>query len=182
MPSKTKLDVRFLLDLKDDSMGGCMGGAYFIATFEASVYVPGQGLTFPQYRDEPGRELVGLIMRAQLDRSASDFYGWRPTFKPYEVTLENVDSMRTVLHRIDKRTRALAERFGWPHDLAAYMGHAAETLGVTDRQPFGRRVTGNSDINGTGWRWMDVDNLRHHIATEAGAWRVKHGYAEPAAA
>lgn len=182
MPTKPKPDVRFILDLKDDSMGNCMGGAYFIATLEAAICQPNGELTFPQYRDEPGRELVGLVIRAQLDRCAGDFYGFRPTFKPYEVTLENADSMLKVLRRIDKRTRELAERFGYPRDLAAYMGHIADALGADHRQPFCRRVTGDSDMSGTGYRWMDVDYLRDHLATAASEWRTKHGYTITAAA
>lgn len=179
---KPKPDVRFILELKDDHMAESIGGSYLIATFEAAIDVPGEGLTFPQYRDEPGRELVGLIIRAQLDRCAGTFYGFRPTFKPFEVTLENVASMKAVLERIDRKVRALNDRFGYPHDLAAYMGYVAEALGVTDRQPFCRRVSGSADMNGTGKRWMDVDSLRSHLDTEATAWRTKHGYTITAAA
>lgn len=177
MPAKIKPDVRFILRLEDRH-------DYLIATFEAAVKVASGALEFPQYRDEPGRELVDLTVRAQLDpsRTSGEFYGWRPAFKPWELDLDRAESMVKVLRQVDRRLRELSDRFGWPQDLAAFMGHMADAVGATTKQPFARRATGDHDITGTGYRYMDVDDLRHHLADQGEKWLVKHGYRREMAA
>lgn len=167
---KPKPDVRFILHLEDQH-------DYLIATFHASVKVASGALEYPQYRDEPGRELVDLVVRAQLDRTrtAGEFYGWRPTFKPWELDLERAESMVKVLRHVDRHLRDLSDTFGWPQDLAAFMGHMASAVGTTSKQPFARRTTGDQDITGTGYRFMDVDDLRHHLGDQAKQWLVRHG-------
>lgn len=177
MPAKIKPDVRFILHLEESH-------EYLIATFHAAVKVPSGALEYPQYRDEPGRELVDLIVRAQLDRrrASGEFYGWRPVFKPWELDLERAESMVKVLRNVDRRLRELSDRFGWPQDLAAFMGHMADAVGATSNQPFARRATGDHDITGTGYRYMDVDDLRRHVSDQASQWLVKHGVTVVAAA
>jgi hypothetical protein len=167
---KIKPDVRFIVQVDDQN-------DYLIATFHAAVKVPSGALEYPQYRDEPGREFVDLVVRSQLDRTrtSGEFYGWRPTFKPWELDLERAESMVKVLRSVDRRLRELSDRFGWPQDLAAFMGHMADAVGATSTRPFARRATGDQDITGTGYRYMDVDDLRRHLAEQANEWLVKHG-------
>lgn len=165
---KPKPDVRFIVNLKSESSD------YLIFTAHAAI-MEGRGPCFPQYSDEPGYELVDLEARAQLDAHSTSMYGWRAEFKPFTVDKAKAESMLKVLRLIDKRLDALAERFGSPQDLADYMARLAEALGATERQCFARHVKGDQDMNGTGYRWMDTDYLRHHISTEVTRWRVVKG-------
>lgn len=167
---KSKPDVRFITTIKSESIGD----PYLIFGAEVGV-MEGHELCFPQYRDDPGVELVDLTVRAQMDSHSTAFYGWGATFKPYSVNLAKAESMVKVLRSIDKRLAALSERYGYEQDLAAYMARLAEAVGATESMSFARRVKGEQDMNGTGYRWMNTDYLRSWIDTEVKAWRVQRG-------
>jgi len=176
-PKAEKPDTRFITNLEDQHCGG-FGGSYLIFTAEVCVQT-WEGPRFPSfstYSPEPGSELTGLVVRAQLDSTAKGFYGFRAEFKPYAVDLGMAESMVKVLRKIERRMSDLATRFGYPADLAAYMGHLASALDASQSHCFGQRVKGDADINGTGYRWMDVDWLRVQTNKEADEWRTKHGY------
>jgi hypothetical protein len=107
-----------------------------------------------------------------------DWYGWRVSYaEPYRVELPEAEAMVTVLRRIDRGMRRLAERYGSPADLAAFMSHLADVLGCRTAA-FGRRVTAEHDFDGTGYRWMDADALRYWLGSETRTWDAAHGTAE----
>jgi hypothetical protein len=134
--------------------------------------------------EDPGtavRALHNLTVSAQTDGSHHGFYGYEVTYTPREVTLRTAETMLPVLRRLDKRMTALADRFGRPQDLAGFLAHLADALGLGG-QPFMRPLNaGEADYEGTGYRAMDADGLRWWLADETAKWRERHGIETPAA-
>jgi hypothetical protein len=134
--------------------------------------------------EDPGaavRALKGLTVRAQTDGSSHGFYGYEIVYKLDEVPLRTAETMLPVLRRLDKKMTALADRFGRPQDLAGYLAHLADALGLGG-QPFMRPLNADeADYEGTGYRAMDADGLRWWIADETAKWRERHGIETPAA-
>lgn len=180
MPKKAeKPTLRIVVATEDQ---GDSFSRYLIFTGHVYVLSDAGELLNPQSSWDPGYEIADLTVRAQMHPNGAGFYGYRAEYKPFCVDLAKAESMTRVLRRIGKRMTELDGRFGYVQDLPTFMGRLAEALAITERQCFARRVRGDADINGTGYRWMDVDNLRCHLDTEVAAWCSRHGYTVETAA
>lgn len=78
-----------------------------------------------------------LTVRGQCNPFAKDekpyFYGYRVHFANIDVVTENyAESMLRVLRMINRKMAKLADRFGYPQDLASYLLHLADVLGITE--------------------------------------------------
>jgi hypothetical protein len=178
---KPKPDLRLITRFEDQNHG--CGDLYLIFTAEVATMTD-DGLRYP-YLHETGGEFTGLSVRAQLHaRHSSGMYGYAAEFRGTNgLDLRTLRSMATTLARVDRKMAALVERFGYPVDLAAYLSNLADSIGVTTKYCFGQHIgRGETDITGTGYRWMEATYLRNHIETQIAAWRTKHGLTVPAAA
>jgi len=125
--------------------------------------------------------LKGLRVKAQIDDHSGRFYGYRVHFDIEQLDLREAERVIPVLRRLDKRMTALADRFGHPRDLTAFLAHLADAMGLSGKS-FVRRVTDDADYEGHGHRSMDADALRYWLDGQAQDWRKRHGIAEPAGA
>ena len=125
--------------------------------------------------------LKGLRVKAQIDDHSGRFYGYRVHFDIEQLDLAKAERVIPVLRRLDKRMTALADRFGHPRDLTAFLAHLADAMGLSGKS-FVRRVDAEQDIEGHGHRSMDADALRYWLDGQAQDWRKRHGITEPAGA
>jgi len=182
MTATPKADARFIIDVKDESS---FGDAFLRFTANIAV-MTGEGLrnpSFDSWRDEPGGHLADLSVRAQVSAGldGGGFYGYRAEFTPFSVNLALATSMAKVLRSIDRKLEAAADRRGSPVDLADYMSRLAEAIGATESWCFARRTQASHELDGSGFRWMDTDALRHHLNDQIDQWRTRHHIVRSAA-
>lgn len=182
MPSKPKPDLRFTITVKDEPS---FGDPFLMFSAHVVYVLPGEGVRSPLFgsdREHGAHEFDSMLVSAQMSAGFGDaFYGYDAHFhQPFAVRLSQAEAMVRILRRVERRLGDLAGRFGYPEDLAAYMGRVAEAIGCPESRCFGIRSSESWD--GTGYRWQDVDGLRHHLRREIKTWQDKHGIATPAAA
>lgn len=169
MPAKPKSDVRFSITFEESH-------EYLHCHVEAWVMTD-DGLRRALYRFDEGWNIADLVVRGQVDRLSTHLYGYRASFRPYDVDLDRAEMMVKTLRLIERNMAKLQERLGYPTDMAGFLSHLALALDTTETRCFGRRVPKGSaqDMNGTGYRWMDTDDLRRHITDEIEKWRTAYG-------
>ena len=124
------------------------------------------------------RALAGLRVKAQADNHADghSFYAYKVAYDG-DMDLRKMDAAHPVLRRIDKRMTVLADRFGHPRDLPAFLAHLADALLPKTPRPFIRRVEDGNDFEGTGYRSMDAAGLRYYLDGALAEWRKSAGTA-----
>lgn len=106
-------------------------------------------------------EWDSFTLTAQADGPAG-WYGWHAEFRePFAVDLARAQAMVTVLRRTETRLRRLAGQFGQPAGIAEWAARVYAATGGDLLRPYGRH-TGScaSDLNDSGWQWMDSEDLR----------------------
>lgn len=180
-PKAPKPDIRIIVSAKDTS-----DREQAFMTFEAHVaYTSPRGLLNPlagSNRGDGVEHLADLIVTAQIDPSGSSdclsrWYGYSVEAKPYIVDLRRAKQLVKVLGAIDRKLTTMNERRGYPTDLADFLGRVGEAIGAAKTYPFGRRrQEGEPDMDGSGYKWMNVDWLRDYLNKTVTDWREKHGY------
>ncbi len=170
---RTPPDIRLLVVVQaSDSFGD----HYLKFTGHIQVMAP-DGLHSPgsYATDYRAPELEGLQVTAQRDPSSRDFYGWSVNFQPYKVALDDAERMVRVLRKAERRMTALTVKYGAPADLPAFAAYLMSDLATCER-PYIRRVAhGEPDFEGTGYRTMSVEDLRHWLASQVTEWQKAHG-------
>lgn len=117
------------------------------------------------WSDQGMGHLADLTIRAQRTNNDAEgrFYGFDLGYdQPHRVELRDLETMTKGLRAITRKMDKLAERFGRPTDLHAFLVHAADAIGCTDSQPFGeyRREPWPTGHN---YRWGDAETLRYWL-------------------
>lgn len=191
MSEKTeKADIRF--NVTFDSVDDRIGGSNQYAHFTARCYV----LAVDKYGSKETPELIspdsyaapmdaaplaGLTITAQMDDStargdtARAWYGYRVEYEVNRgVELRKAEEMVKVLRKIQRQMDKIAGQYGAPGDLSAFCGYAVTAIAGHGRV-FTRPVKPEQDIEGTGYRSMDVSGLRDYIDMETENWRKRNG-------
>lgn len=166
MPEAIKPDLRFTIRVTRNEYSNVT----VFKAFVSHVVTPepsradDDGVRHPCSWDaEPLRGVSDLGIYAQRDdndTSSPNFYGWALSYmNVHTATLRHVEAMVKRLRLTTKRMDKLSDRFGQPTDLADFCARAANALGMTDARPFGIWHD-DITINGTHYRWVDVDGLR----------------------
>jgi hypothetical protein len=137
-------------------------------TFTAHVvYIdPGGRVLNPLASDRDVGDFADLAITAQYTpgMGAEDWYGFHVAYvQPYQVHLEQAERMVKRLRKTHKALDRLDEKFGRTVDLAGFCGRVADAIGCIETAVFSeysRELT----INGTHYRWTDVDGLRYRLA------------------
>lgn len=163
-----KFDIRLLwkTESRKDSMS-------HIESFTGQfVYVDERGEVKHFSRNsfaDPGSEFADLTILAQrnLDENASsegNWYAMRATYREvWEVNLRDAEIMVKFLRGLDRKLAKLDEQFGRATDLAGFCARVMQAVGASDPSPYGRRFN-EMQINGTNYRWTDVEGFRSHTA------------------
>jgi hypothetical protein len=125
-----------------------------------------------------------MRVTSQIDNTSRGFYGIRVEYEPSggTVDLRDVETMLQPLRRVAKGMDKLAETFGRPQDLPAFLAHFAHVLIPKQPRPFMRAVTytgHDDDYEGSGYRSMEPDVMRWWIDDQLKAWRERNGISVP---
>jgi hypothetical protein len=175
----SKIDCRMLFKLTDDNHG--LGNRPLMTLRAVLVMLTDEGMRNPsyssRYSSDPGQDVADLELSAQCELT-NEFYGMHFQYaSPLRVDEDRAKLMHTTLRRINQSLAHQYEQYGQAADVAAYAARCAVALRCRAKRPFGHTV-------GTahGWsydenqhEWMDVDNLRHWLATQVSAWHARHG-------
>ena len=121
-------------------------------------------------------EWAAFTLTAQAHGPA-DWYGWHAEFRqPFAVDLPRALAMVKVLRRLDGRLRSLSAQYGQPGGVAEWAARVYAAIGGTLGRPFGRHVGGpGHDLDGSGWQWMDTDELRGWLDGQLAVFCQAHG-------
>jgi hypothetical protein len=107
--------------------------------------------------------LAELQIRAQRTPDEDKWYGFDFEYRDvFRADLKRAEVMVKQLRSVNRKLDKLTERFGYANNLADYCARCAAVIGVTSRSPFGiwsKELT----YNGTNYRWVDVEGLRHWL-------------------
>lgn len=98
-------------------------------------FIPGtrEGDTFRHLPTDHPLSSFQISCQADTDKRTAGgcaSYAHRVEFRPYCVTVDNVESMAKILRRTAKRMDDSAVRFGYPQSYGEYVLRAAAALGV----------------------------------------------------
>lgn len=121
-------------------------------------------------------EWDSFTLTAQAD-PRHGFYGWRAEYRqPSAVDLSFAEAMVKVLRRVHTGLQRLGAQYGQPTTFAEWAARIHTATGAaTTARPFGHATTPAAGHDGSGYQWMDTDDLRAWLATQLTAFRTTHG-------
>jgi hypothetical protein len=167
MTTKSKLDIRITIRLENKSYSDFTSFVGWVQYMGEPTSSDESGLRNPcGWDDDVVAGLADLRITAQKDRNVEDgeWYGFSLDYRDvYNADLRRAKLMVKTLGAIERKMAKLDEQLGRPTDLADYCARCAIALGATVREPFGLWREAKT-INGTHYRWADVNGLRTFLA------------------
>ena len=195
-PRSARPDLRFLFHIEDVTARHTSPLLTLRADIAQQVAVNHDGTVrtlADEHRGTPpgGHELRNCSWTSRWDGLAGEWdsftltaqahgpagwYGWCAEFRqPFAVDLAHAQAMVTVLRRLDTRLHRLATQYGQPAGTAEWAARVYAAAGGTCGRPFGRHATSTGqDLNGSGWQWMDTDELRHWLDSQLATFVQTH--------
>lgn len=171
--TNAKPDIRFIVETtKDSDYLKFIARAVYMVEPEPSSWIPNDaGVRNPSDSDINPHiaPLADFAITAQAsgDMSVVAFHSWyghRACYQNvYNIELRRAERMARLLRKLDRHLTKLDQTFGYTDDLAAFCGRVAIGVGVTTKTStfgfYSKAVT----MNGTNYRWTNVDGLRSHL-------------------
>ena len=165
----TTEEIRFIVDVKPNQ--------YTSGRLDATVIpvvLENGKIRNCQYNSlgDRGSDYADLKIEGWIERTSTEadfYYGYDPIeFREvWSITLARAESMAKTLRRLNRRIEALYAKHGRPTDYAGFLHYLALAAGVKERNCFARKVAGGGwDYDSNEYRWMDVDQLRYHLASK----------------
>jgi hypothetical protein len=141
---------------------------------ESTTYNPNDaGVRNPNLDSYSARELRHLgslaitAYRSDGDAPTNQWYGYDLEYhEPFRVGLRQLEFMVKFMRKTQAKMDKLEAQWGYPRDLADYCARAVVAIG--GNPPFGIYHR-DLQINGTHYRWVDVDGLRAWLDKPADA-------------